>query len=241
MRGISGMRRALRWISKPKHNQDVLKDELLQVFGEAFLDDVKVRLVVPSFEGLHGEPFIYKTPHHPDYQNDRHKKLAHVALHTTAAPSYFPAVDDDGYVMIDGGIWANNPIMNAVVDALACFDVPRENLRILSIGTGSSTFTVNADAQKGGVAQWAFMRSFNAAARAQSKNALGQAFLLVGKPNVVRIDPPETNHPIAMDDVDRSLRELPEMARSLAEGSGHHVEGMFFCEPVEVFVSCPKR
>ena len=103
---------------------------------------------------------------------------------------------------------------------LACFDVPRENMRVLSIGTGASTFTVDADAQKGGVAQWAFMRSFNAAARAQSKNALGQAFLLLGKPNVMRIDPPETDRPIAMDDVDRSLRELPEMARSLTEGSG---------------------
>jgi hypothetical protein len=86
-----------------------------------------------------------------------------------------------------------------------------------------------------------FHRSFNAAARAQSKNALGQAFLLLGKPNVVRIDPPETDRPIAMDDVDRSLRELPGMARSLAEGSGHHVNDMFLQEFTEAFVPCPER
>ena len=54
-------------------------------------------------------------------------------------------------------------------------------------------------------------------------------------------DPPETDRPIAMDDVDRSLRELPEMARSLAEGSGHHINGIFFNEPVQAFLSCPKR
>jgi patatin-like phospholipase/acyl hydrolase len=237
--GLSKWKRLLRWLSKPKHNQTVLKDELLQVFGDSVLDQAKTRLVIPSFEGLHGEPFIYKTPHHPDYQNDRHKKFAHVALHTTAAPSYFPAVDDDGYIMIDGGIWANNPVMNAVVDALACFDIPRENLRVLSIGTGESTFTVDADAQNGGIVQWAFMRTFNAAARAQSKNALGQAFLLAGKPNVVRIDPPETDRAIAMDDVARSLRELPDVARSFAEGSGHHVHGLFLGDPVEPFVRCP--
>ncbi|WP_312861700.1 patatin-like phospholipase family protein [Segnochrobactrum spirostomi] len=71
-----------------------------------------------------------------DYQKDRHKKLAHVALHTTAAPSYYPGVEDDGYIMIDGGIWANNPVMNALVDALACFDIAREGVRILSLGTG---------------------------------------------------------------------------------------------------------
>ena len=239
--GVSRLRRLLRWIRKPKHDQAVLKDELLQVFGSGVLDDASTRLVVLSFEGLHGEPLIYKTPHHPDYQNDRHKKFAHVALHTTAAPSYYAAVDDDGYVMIDGGLWANNPIMNALVDALACFDVPRENLRVLSIGTGSATFTVEPDAQQGGIAQWALMRLFQAATRAQSKDALGQAFLLLGKPHVVRIDPPETDRPIAMDDVERSLRELPEMARSLAEGSGHHVRGMFFEQPVEPYRSCPKR
>lgn len=54
---------------------------------------------------------------------------------------------------------------------------------------------------------------------------------------MARIDPPETDRPIAMDDVDRSLRELPEMARSLAEGSGHHINGIFFNEPVQAFVS----
>jgi uncharacterized protein len=104
--GVSKWRQTLRWVSKPKHDPAVLKDELLQVFGSAVLDDAKSRLIIPSFEGLYGEPFIYKTPHHPDYQNDRHKKFAHVALHTTAAPSYFPAVADDRYIMIDGESWA---------------------------------------------------------------------------------------------------------------------------------------
>jgi hypothetical protein len=44
-----------------------------------------------------------------------------------------------------------------------------------------------------------------------------------------------------MDDVDRSLRELPEMARSLAEGSGHHINGMFLREVVAAFEPCPRR
>jgi uncharacterized protein len=231
----------LRWLVKPKHDQSALKEQLLQIFGDKVLDDSTKRLVIPSFEGLHGEPFLYKTPHHPDYQKDRHKKFAHVALHTTAAPSYYPAVDDDSYVMIDGGIWANNPVMNAVVDALACYDVRRENIRILSIGTGESTFTVDKKARVGGVREWAFMRSFNAAARAQSRNALGQAYLLVGKNNVARIDAPESNAPIEMDDVRRSVRELPLVARSLVEGSGHHIQNVFLQDEVDLFERCFPR
>jgi len=238
--GAKKWARNFRWLFKPKHDPSALKDELLRVFGDKVLDDARTRLVIPSFEGLHGEPFLYKTPHHPDYQMDRHKKFAHVALHTTAAPSYYPAVDDDGYIMIDGGIWANNPVMNAVVDALACFDVARENIRVLSLGTGESTFTVDAKAQNGGFAEWAFMRSFDAAARAQSKNALGQTYLLVGKNNVIRIDAPETDKQIAMDDVQRSLRELPLVARSLVEGSGHYVQSQFLQDRVDPFVRCPR-
>ena len=237
--GLGRVSRALRWLFKPKHNQSVLKDELLRIFGDKVLDDTVTRLVIPSFEGRHGEPFLYKTPHHPDYQKDRHKRFAHVALHTTAAPSYYPGVEDDGYVMIDGGIWANNPVMNALVDVLACFDIGRDDVRILSLGTGESTFTVGERARNGGIKDWAFMRSFNAAARAQSRNALGQAYLLVGKNNVTRIDVPESDSPIAMDDVSRSVRELPLVARSLVEGAGHHIERVFLDGRVEKFIRCP--
>jgi uncharacterized protein len=124
--GLGKLARLLRWARAPKYDGNTLKNELLAVFGEKVLDAATTRLVIPSFEGRHGEPFIYKTPHHPDYQKDRHKKFAHVALHTTAAPTYFAGVEDDGYVMLDGGLWANNPVMNAVVDALACYDIARD-------------------------------------------------------------------------------------------------------------------
>jgi patatin-like phospholipase/acyl hydrolase len=237
--GLGKMSRMLRWLFKPKHDQAALKEELLRIFGDKVLDDAVTRLVIPSFEGRHGEPFLYKTPHHPDYQKDRHKKFAHVALHTTAAPSYYPGVEDDGYIMIDGGIWANNPVMNALVDALACFDIARDDVRILSLGTGESTFTVDERARMGGIKEWAFLRSFNAAARAQSRNALGQAYLLVGKNNVTRIDVPESDAPIALDDVERSVRELPMVARSLVEGAGHHIERVFLDGAVEKFIRCP--
>ena len=240
-KGWRKWRRVLRWLSKPKHDPAVLRAELAEVFGEKTLEAAIKRLVIPSFEGRHGEPFLYKTPHHPDYQLDRVKAFVDVALHTTAAPSYFPAVDDGGYVMIDGGVWANNPIMNALVDVLACFDVPREDVRILSLGTGEATFTVEDRVGRGGVGHWAFLRAFKAAGRAQSKNALGQAFLLAGKNNVLRIDVPESDTPVALDDAPRAIRELPLVARSLVEGSGHRVEEMFFNDPVDAYVACPVK
>lgn len=81
-------------------------------------------------------------------------------------------------------------------------------------------------------------QAFFRAARAQSKNALGQAYLLAGKNNVIRIDAPECDNQIALDDVSRSLRELPLVARSLIEGSGHRIETMFLQDRVDPFVKC---
>jgi hypothetical protein len=61
------------------------------------------------------------------------------------------------------------------------------------------------------------LRAFSAAARAHSINELRQAYPLVGKPDVVRIDSSQPSNPIALDDVHRSIDELPLMVRSLAE------------------------
>lgn len=237
----TGLGRLARWIRslfKPKHDQAVLKDELAAEFGETLFGASQCRCVIPSFDGLYGEPVICKTPHHPDYKLDQHKSIVDIALHTAAAPTIFPAVKSDGLVMIDGGIWANNPLMNALVDALACYDVPRENIRILTIGTGEATFSLTKAAQSGGKKHWAILLPFLAASRAQSKNAFGQAFLLTGKDNVVRIDVPESDNPIALDDVTRSMRELPLVARALVEGSGHQVFEKFLSEPVIAYERC---
>ncbi len=219
--------RLIKSVSQPKHDQEVLRLALEEEFGDELFGAAQTRCVIPCFEGLHGEPFIYKTPHHPDYTLDQHKRMVDIALQTSAAPTVFPAVQDDGYIMVDGGLFANNPIMNALVDAVACFDVPMENIRILSIGTGEGTFSLSERAQNGGLKDWAIALPFLAAFRAQSKNALGQASLLAGKDNVVRIDVPESAQQIELDDVTRAVRELPLIARALVEGSGHYVKSIF--------------
>ncbi len=209
-----------------KFDQNNLKNSLQHVFGQSLINDAKIRLIIPSFEGKHGEPFIFKTPHHPDYKIDKHKLMIDVALQTSAAPTYFQAIDDNGYIMLDGGLWANNPVMNALVDVLSCYDVPRENIRILSIGNGNKNFKMSKFAMIGGLLSWA-ERAFQAANIAQSKNALGQAYLLVGKHNVTRVDLAEIENDIEMDDVSRALSELPSVAKAYAESSGPIIRDVF--------------
>jgi hypothetical protein len=227
------VKRGLRTV----YDSRVLESELLRIFGDTTLGEARTRLVIPAFEGRHGEPWIYKTPHHPDYKKDRVERMVRVGLATAAAPTFFQALPSNGYVMLDGGLSSNNPIMNALVDALACFDLQRRQIRILSLGCGETSFTVGDARAKGGLLHWSNI--FFAALRAQSLNALGQAYLLVGKDQVVRLDAPQSPKPIGLDNFDRARMEMPHMARSLVEAGGSQVATLFLSSAARAYTPCP--
>lgn len=232
-----GLFRKARRIARYAYDSKALEEELLRIFGDTPFGEAQTRLCIPSFEGRHGEPWIYKTPHHPDYKKDRFERMVRVGLATSAAPTFLKALPNNGYVMVDGGLWANNPVMNALIDALSCFELDRGQIQILSLGCGETTFKVDEKKASGGLLQWRDV--FSAAMRAQSLNALGQAHLLVGKENVLRVDAPETPTPIALDDYRRARAELPAMARSLVEASGHRIEQLFLGSQADSYVPCP--
>ena len=58
---------------------------------------------------------------------------------SSAAPTYFDeALVDDTIAMqsyLDGGIWANNPILPAIAEAVRHLQVPLDRLDVLSVGT----------------------------------------------------------------------------------------------------------
>jgi patatin-like phospholipase/acyl hydrolase len=229
------LRRAVRLV---RHGYDakILEAELSRIFEARVFGEATTRLCIPSFEGRHGEPWIYKTPHHPDYKKDRHEKIVRVGLATSAAPTFFRALENDGYLMLDGGLWANNPVMNAIVDALTCFEIDRSEIEVLSLGCGETQYRVTRRRAMGGMIQWYDV--IRAAMRAQSHNALGQAYLLLGKDHVMRIDAPESSNPIALDGYARARDELPSMARSLIESAGREIERVFLSTEVAPYVPC---
>lgn len=213
------------WAFTP-YDRTNLENELRREFSDGLFGSSSIPTCIPSFDGRYGEPYVFKTPHHPDYKKDRHERLVDVGLSTAAAPTIFAAVKRNGYVFADGGIWANNPAMIGVVDALTCFDIERTQIRLLSLGCGQETYRMRWWHRIGGRLAWAGL-FVDSAMRAQSHNALGQAGLLIGRSNMIRLDAPEVAKRIDMDNVDRALAEMPPVARSLAEASGHQIFQMF--------------
>jgi hypothetical protein len=157
----------------------------------------------------------------------------------------FAAVDNNGHIMIDGGVWANNPVMNALVDVIACYDVPLENIRILSLGTGEEVLNLKEAQLIGGINGWGVSLGvpplFKMASRAQSKNAIGQAGLLIQRRNIIRVDVDERDQQIGLDDVIRSKKELPRLARNAAESTGQFIDTTFLQDEADRFIPSPLR
>lgn len=209
---ISALRRGYdRWVrSLWRHRYDRMPLQLLleELLGDRVLGDSIRRLCIPAFDGNYNEVHVFKTPHHPDFHLDWNEKMVDVALATAAAPTFFSVYESDGRRFADGGVWANNPVLIGLVDALACHAIARRSIRILSLGTGDSDrpFT-KGQRQSGGLWHWRSL--VEAAIQLQSQNADGLARALVGADQVTRIGPEREAALVAMDDFAAANALLP--------------------------------
>jgi patatin-like phospholipase/acyl hydrolase len=140
---------------------------LRRVLAEHFspsstLGDLNKKVLIATFDldNEESDPFrrTWKAKFYHNYagtDSDAGANVVNVAMYTSAAPTYFPAVD--GY--IDGAVAANNPCMAALAqtqDLRAEFDErPRiDELALLSFGTGSLSNYIAGARLNWGIAQW---------------------------------------------------------------------------------------
>jgi uncharacterized protein len=220
------------------YDRDALSRLLSETLGDRPFGDTCTRLCIPAFDGRHSEVFVFKTPHHKDYNTDRFERMVTVGLATSAAPTYFRPLEHGGYTLVDGGVWANNPVMLAVIEAMTCFDITRDQIQVLTIGCGDDRFIVSRpQIVHGGI--WHWRRIMLAAMRLQSLAATNQARLLLGPPQVVRIDPPEIQPPILLDDWARSVAELLPVIPSALAPHEQRIVDIFLSNPAEPFTPVP--
>jgi patatin-like phospholipase/acyl hydrolase len=157
--GTSLVQRArglFRQFFKPKHSHDVLRAALGEVFGERKFGESKCRLVIPTYDAIGGRIFVMKTAHHERFKFDIDAPAVDVALATSAAPTYFAAAPFPNHAnasYVDGGVWANSPVMVGLTEAVAFLGIPLDNIDILSIGTTTTPFNI-AGHTHSGIAQW---------------------------------------------------------------------------------------
>lgn len=227
---------AITRVARYRYDRNALSSALLQEFQDKTIGDTTTRLCIPTFDE-NSEVNIIKTPHHPDYKIDWKDALVDVALKTSAAPTYFGAHATKGRRYLDGGVWANNPVMVGLVDVLACYQVPRNNIHILSLGCSEGSFQISEKMLlRSGALHW--ITIIGAAMKLQSENAIGQAGLLIGRDHLLRLDTEAfRGREIRLDDWVTSLRELPPEAIKLADKYGETIKETFLLERAENYTA----
>ncbi len=195
---------------RPKYDHKPLERLLYEVFQDQTLGNSKVRLTIPSCMVPKSEIAVFKTDHHPDYKRDHQTKVWEVCRATSSAPTYFAGHERNGRMFVDGGLWANNPINVAVVEALSCFEIEPGQLRILSIGTGNKPFDLSLRKARGGL--WNWKKALTGAMHLSTENAASQVALFIGDDNVVRVEPEHQISDIEMDDWCEAIKHLPDAA-----------------------------
>ena len=230
---IFGGNRRLGWF-RSKYNSAPLKEALEACFGKKKLGDSKKRLVIPSLNLENGKVYIYKTAHNLRLERDYKEKAVNVALATTAAPTYFPTHRSAaGTPLIDGGLWANNPVGAAVVEAMTVLDWPRDSLKVLSLGC-TEPLNVNWGRRIPlGKSYWAF-KLLNVSMHAQSHGSLGTAKLLAGHDNIIRIAPSVSHGRFSLEGT-KEINSLKGLGHSEARDALPKLREIFLSNPVEPF------
>lgn len=128
-----------------REGDKALRGALTEVLGDVTMLDVfeerGISLSVPAVLMSEHRAWVFKKTPKSGVRDDRYP-LVDVCLASSAAPIYrsLAAIDDPNtpsgpkQVFADGGLWANNPIMVGLVDALT-IAAPAQPIEIFSLGT----------------------------------------------------------------------------------------------------------
>ena len=117
----------------------ILEDQFHDLTIREVFDRRQIALAIPAVEMSHHRGWVFKTPHLGGHRDDDYR-LVDVCMATTAAPLYrsMARIKTPGseyhQVFVDGGLWANNPILVGLIDALR-MTRPGDRIEVFSVST----------------------------------------------------------------------------------------------------------
>ncbi len=125
-----------------KFSDKHLRSALEKMFQGSTIGDSHCLLCIPTYDFTRGTYEIFKFDHKEGNLN-RHNILpmVDVALGTSAAPTFFPLAEiekENNTQYVDGGVWANNPSLVGLTEAIWYFVGPGkafDHLNLLSVAS----------------------------------------------------------------------------------------------------------
>lgn len=186
-----------------KYSTKPLRKALSKVFEDATLKDAKTRLVIPATDIGNGTVHVFKSAYDPGFVRDPNVRVVDAIVASCSAPLFFSPVKVGHYQLCDGGLWANNPALVAVTEAMTRLGIGRADIRLLSVGTGIGRDYYPVGAQHwlwGFVAGWGMKKFISMLLNLQSTTASNVVKLLLDKNQTVWINF-ESDRPLPLDDV----------------------------------------
>lgn len=142
----------------PKYGLGPLAEVLRRRLGDATMADLAGEVIVTSYDLTMREPRFFKR-----WTRTASTPIVDAALATAAAPTFFPPHEVDGNALIDGGVFAANPTVAAIVEALKRRQGPgavgAHDLLVVSLGTGHHEVSYAATVtRRWGAADWVLPR-----------------------------------------------------------------------------------
>lgn len=130
--------------NKPSAEANILRSALIDCFGDLTFGGLfqkrGIALCIPTIIAINHRARVLKTPHNPGKHRDDGHLLVDACMASTAAPIFFPIAERraaDEYTMqhfVDGGLWANNPVLVGLTEALGITET-EQPIEIISVGT----------------------------------------------------------------------------------------------------------
>jgi patatin-like phospholipase/acyl hydrolase len=135
-----------------------LKELLKSYFGPITLAEITTPLLIPTVNLLTGTVHIFHSLYAPHHEREcQGIQLWDAVLSSCSAPVYFPPNNVNNQILTaDGGLWANNPSLLCLTEALKHFKKDLKEIKILSIGTGQQEIQFPLKEKRGmwGLTKW---------------------------------------------------------------------------------------
>ena len=177
---------------RSKYPRRSLEEVVRSYLSDLTLGEVTTPLMITSSDISAGGVHVFKSRYLKDlgqpYVRDADVVLSDAILASCAAPTYFDPMPVGDFRLADGGLWANNPSIIALTEAVAKFGRSVEQLRILSIGTGHSVNLYSRNRLWGLFTGWGREKLVSYVLRLQSDASANMAKLLLAD-RYLRMDP----------------------------------------------------
>ena len=202
-------RRPLRALARgPRYDQRRLKEALDEIFGATLLEELSVEVLITASSVDDYSPY--------SFTREDEITVVDAALASAAAPTFFEAVTTTAYQrsFMDGGLWANTPLLVALNFALTKGHDLRD-VRVLSVGTGYLPGGQSPNEVRGlrALSPGTFRFIYDFMAGTQRRFATRFASGLLPNGALISIDPP-LDERIALDDAVRAREKLPGRAET---------------------------